>query len=81
MESGLLAALRGYGIGSPRAVGCSPFGSGNYVRRLVVEESSRGIERANADTFASDRFVQDYNAFQGWNDPGEMRTLLSIAAG
>lgn len=45
-----------------------------------MEESSRGIEVTNADTFATDRFVQDYNAFQGWNDPGEMRTLLSIAS-
>lgn len=45
-----------------------------------MEESSRGIELTNADMFALDRFVQDYDAFQGWNDPGEMRTLLSIAS-
>lgn len=44
-----------------------------------MEDSSRGIERTNADTFALDRFVADYDAFQGWNDQGEMRTLLSIA--
>lgn len=43
-------------------------------------EHPRDIEQTNADTFGSDRFVYDYDPFQGWNDRGEMWTLLSIAS-
>lgn len=44
-----------------------------------MEETSTNIDHSNADTYSSDRFVGDYDAYQGWNDKGEMRVLLSIA--
>lgn len=42
-------------------------------------EVSPNIDRSNADTYSLDRFVADYDAFQGWNDRGEIRVLMSIA--
>lgn len=37
------------------------------------------IDHSNADTYSTDRFVEDYDAYQGWNDKGEMRVLMSLA--
>ncbi|MDQ1322424.1 MAG: hypothetical protein QG655_3671 [Actinomycetota bacterium] len=42
-------------------------------------DTSAGIDHSNADTYSQDRFVEDYDAFQGWNEKGEMRVLMSIA--
>lgn len=44
-----------------------------------MEETSTSIDHTNADTYSSDRFVEDYDAYQGWNEKGEMRVLMSIA--
>jgi len=45
-----------------------------------MEEISPSIDHSNADTYSLDRFVEDYDTYQGWNDKGEMRVLLSIAS-
>jgi ubiquinone/menaquinone biosynthesis C-methylase UbiE len=42
-------------------------------------ETVTSIDHSNADTYSTDRFVEDYDAYQGWNDQGEMRVLMSIA--
>jgi SAM-dependent methyltransferase len=44
-----------------------------------MEATSTSIDNSNADTYSLDRFVEDYDAYQGWNDKGEMRVLMSIA--
>lgn len=43
-------------------------------------DTSPGIDHTNAETYSQDRFVEDYDAFQGWNEKGEMRVLMSIAS-
>lgn len=45
-----------------------------------MAENPGSIDHSNADTYSADRFVEDYDAYQGWNDKGEMRVLLSIAS-
>lgn len=44
-----------------------------------MEETSTSIDHTNADTYSLDRFVEDYDAYQGWNEKGEMRVLMAIA--
>lgn len=44
-----------------------------------MTEIAKNIDHSNADMYTLDRFVEDYDAFQGWKDKGELRTLMSIA--
>lgn len=45
-----------------------------------MEEHSPSVDYSNAETYSADMFIEDYDAFKGWNDKGEMRVLLSIAS-